>query len=109
MLMEPQEHEDAFFRYENNVMVRLEGYYLYYEKNPCMQNYMLEKNKELQPEITEQYEDKAVKVSERSSRIRRKRRRRIQLFCFFLWTDCMSGYCCADCGGEFLPELPGAG
>lgn len=61
MLMEPQEHEDAFFRYENNVMVRLEGYYLYYEKNPCMQNYMLEKNKELQPEITEQYEDKAVK------------------------------------------------
>ena len=37
MLMEPQEHEDAFFRYENNVMVRLEGYYLYYEKNPCMQ------------------------------------------------------------------------
>ena len=26
-----------------------------------MQNYMLEKNKELQPEITEQYEDKAVK------------------------------------------------
>ena len=59
--MKPQEHEDAFFRYENNVMVRLEGYYLYYEKNPCMQNYMLEKNKELQPEITEQYEDKAVK------------------------------------------------
>lgn len=61
MLMEPQEHEDAFFRYENNAMVRLEGYYLYYEKNPCMQNYMIEKNKELQPEITEQYEDKAVK------------------------------------------------
>ena len=61
MLMEPQEHEDAFFRYENNEMVRLEGYYLYYEKNPCMQNYMMEKNKELQLEITERYEDKAVK------------------------------------------------
>ena len=39
MLMEPQEREDAFFRYENNEMVRLGGYYLYYEKNkknPCI-------------------------------------------------------------------------
>lgn len=26
--------EDAFFRYENNEMVRLGGYYLYYEKIP---------------------------------------------------------------------------
>lgn len=34
MLMEPQEREDAFFRYENNEMVRLGGYYLYYEKIP---------------------------------------------------------------------------
>lgn len=31
--MEPQEREDAFFRYENNEMVRLGGYYLYYEKS----------------------------------------------------------------------------
>lgn len=61
MLMEPQEREDAFFRYENNSMVRLGGYYLYYEKNPCMQNYMLDKNKELQAGFGERYEDKAVK------------------------------------------------
>ena len=43
MLMEPQEREDAFFRYENNEMVRLGGYYLYYEKNPGMQTYMIDK------------------------------------------------------------------
>lgn len=61
MLMEPQEREDAFFRYENNTMTRLGGYYLYYEKNPCMQSYMLDKNKVLQPDVGEQYEDKAVK------------------------------------------------
>lgn len=61
MLMEPQEREDAFFRYENNSMVRLGGYYLYYEKNPYMQNYMLDKNKELQSGFGERYEDKAVK------------------------------------------------
>lgn len=61
MLMEPQEREDAFFRYENNSMLRLGGYYLYYEKNPCMQTYMLDKNKELQAGFGEKYEDKAVK------------------------------------------------
>ena len=61
MLMEPQESEDAFFRYENNTMIRLEGYYLYYEKNTCMQNYMVEKNEKLQSDLTEKYEDKAVK------------------------------------------------
>lgn len=61
MLMEPQEREDAFFHYENNKMVQLGGYYLYYEKNPGMQTYMINKNKELQPEKQEQYEDKAVK------------------------------------------------
>lgn len=61
MLLEPQEREDAFFRYENNNMTRLGGYYLYYEKNPYMQSYMLDKNKVLQPDIGEQYEDKAVK------------------------------------------------
>ena len=46
MLMEPQESEDAFFRYE---------------KNTCMQNYMVEKNEKLQSDLTEKYEDKAVK------------------------------------------------
>ena len=61
MLMEPQEREDAFFHYENNKMVQLGGYYLYYEKNPGMQTYMINKNKELQPEKQEQYEDQAVK------------------------------------------------
>ena len=60
MLMEPQEREDAFFRYENNEMVRLGGYYLYYEKNPGMQTYMIDKNEELQPEPQEKYEDQAV-------------------------------------------------
>lgn len=61
MLMEPLEREEAFFHYENNGMAHLGGYYLYYEKNPSMQTYMIEKNKELQPDMQEQYEDQAVK------------------------------------------------
>lgn len=61
MLMEPLEREDVFFHYENNGMAHLGGYYLYYEKNPGMQTYMIDKNKELQPEMPEHYEDQAVK------------------------------------------------
>ena len=61
MLMEPLEREEAFFHYENNKMVHLGGYYLYYEKNPSMQTYMIDKNRELQPDMQEQYEDQAVK------------------------------------------------
>ena len=60
MLMEPVEREDAFFCYENGFLVRQRGYYIYYEKNPLMQEYMIEKNKDLIPEITEKVEDEAV-------------------------------------------------
>ncbi len=45
MLMEPAEKEEAFFFFENGLMVRQRGYYIYYEKNPLMQEYMIEKIK----------------------------------------------------------------
>ena len=60
MLMEPIEREDAFFCYENGFLAKQRGYYIYYEKNPLMQEYMIEKNKDLIPEITEKVEDEAV-------------------------------------------------
>lgn len=61
MITEPQEREDAFFRYENGVMEKQGGYYIFYEKNPQMQAYMIEKNSELQTGEAEKCEDKAVK------------------------------------------------
>ena len=61
MLMEPQEREDAFFRYENNEMVRLGGYYLYYEKNPAMQNYMINTRRMIGVTPCEMVEDRAAK------------------------------------------------
>ena len=61
MLMEPVECDEAFFRYDGGTMVKVEGYYIYYEKNPGMQTYMIDKNEELQPEPQEKYEDQAVK------------------------------------------------
>lgn len=62
MLMDPAEKEEAFFRYENNFLVRQSGYYLYYEKNPQMQAYMLEKNPEISGEKEEEVQDEAVKA-----------------------------------------------
>ena len=62
MLMEPVESEEAFFLYENGQMVRQNGYYIYYEKNPCMQTYMLEKNPELGQSEQENVSDDAVRA-----------------------------------------------
>ena len=61
MLMDPLEKEEAFFRYENNNLIRQSGYYLFYEKNPEMQAYMIEKKQELSNLPRENTEDQAVK------------------------------------------------
>ncbi len=60
MLMEPAEKEEAFFFYENGLMIRQRGYYIYYEKNPLMQEYMIEKNKDTGPQLAESVPDEAV-------------------------------------------------
>ena len=59
-LMEPQEREEAFFRYENGRMARQMGYYIYYEKNPMMQEYMIAMNQEGPPKDSESVADDAV-------------------------------------------------
>ena len=60
MLMEPAEKEEAFFFYENGLMIRQRGYYIYYEKNPLMQEYMIEKSKDMTSEAAETVKDEAV-------------------------------------------------
>lgn len=40
-LSEPAEREDVFFAYEQGILQRKEGYYIYYEKNLTMQEYMI--------------------------------------------------------------------
>ena len=56
----PAEREEVFFRYENSFLVKQSGYYLYYEKNPQMQAYMLEKNAGKE-QRQEEVPDEAVK------------------------------------------------
>ena len=60
-LMEPAEKEDAIFRYENGYLNRQPGYYIYYEKNPLMQAYMIEKSKNAPMEPEEQVADTAIR------------------------------------------------
>lgn len=73
LLMDPAEREDAFFRYENNFLVRQPGYYLFYEKNPLMQNYMLDKNQEIPAEQTEEVPDEAVVAFRKIIRSKKKK------------------------------------
>ena len=50
------EKEESFYSYENNRLTRLEGYYIYYEKNEEMQTYMIEHK---EPQSTESsYDDR---------------------------------------------------
>ena len=75
MLMDPAEREDAFFRYENNFLVRQPGYYLFYEKNPLMQNYMLDKKQEIHTDQAEEVQDEAVVAFRKIIRSKKKIRR----------------------------------
>ena len=61
MLMDPAEKE-SFFCYDNGRLLRQSGHYIYYEKNPQMQAYMLEKNPELNQPEQELVADDAVKT-----------------------------------------------
>ncbi len=55
-LMDTLEKEEAFYVYEKNMLRRRDGYYIYYEKNPQMQEYMMRGREEslVQPEIDPQ-------------------------------------------------------
>lgn len=46
------EKEEAFYLLENNHLVKQSGYYIYYEKNEEMQNYMVEGRKVVSEETT---------------------------------------------------------
>ena len=50
------EKEEAFYFYENGTLSRQEGFYIYYEKNEEMQNYMIEINGK--PSEEEHYDDR---------------------------------------------------
>lgn len=60
-IVDPLEKEDSFYAWEKGELKEKKGYYIYYDKNPSMHNYMLE-NKAKSEETNEQdvKEDKDV-------------------------------------------------
>lgn len=44
--LDPLDREDAFYVYEKGQLTRHQGYYIYYERNEAMQNYMIELRKD---------------------------------------------------------------
>lgn len=53
------EKEEAFLFFENNSLVKQDGYYIYYEKNEEMQNYMVDRKNVHKEE--DNYEDRVTK------------------------------------------------
>lgn len=49
-LSEPEEREDVFFSYEQGILQKKEGYYIYYEKNLDMQEYMIRSKEKIRAE-----------------------------------------------------------
>lgn len=59
-LADSEEQDNAFFIYRNGKMKRQMGYYIFYEKNEPMQEYILEKNPKVSVDYTGKPQDRAV-------------------------------------------------
>lgn len=46
-MMDNLEGEDAFYVFRGEDLSRQNGYYIYYEKNPMMQNYLVERRQDI--------------------------------------------------------------
>lgn len=76
--MDSLEKEEAFYVYEKNTLRRRDGYYVYYEKNPQMREYMLQgrttdEPTEIDPQlaVVTNYRERTAKKDRRSRGIRR--------------------------------------
>ena len=75
--MEPSEKEEAFYTYDNGALKKLDGFYIYYEKNEAMQNYMVDHNQNASVEDPENWRIRRFLISGRlwgRNRSRRKRK-----------------------------------
>lgn len=52
-MIDALEEEDTFYIYENENMKKQRGYYIYYERNDAMQNYMIKQNEITSPKTKE--------------------------------------------------------
>ena len=60
IICDPQEKEETYYVHKMNDLMEIGGHYTYYEKNPCMQDYMITSRKKNGAVQTEVVEDKAA-------------------------------------------------
>ena len=60
IICDPQEKEETYYVHKMNDLMEIGGHYTYYEKNPCMQDYMISSLKKNGAVQTEVVEDKAA-------------------------------------------------
>ena len=60
IICDPQEKEEKYYVHKMNDLMEIGGHYTYYEKNPCMQDYMISSRKKNGAVQTEVVEDKAA-------------------------------------------------
>lgn len=61
VLKDPIEKEETYYCYKFKELLELGGHYIYYEKNPAMQNYMIASRKQIGVTPSEVVEDRAAK------------------------------------------------
>lgn len=61
VMKDPESKEEKFYIYKYNDLMELGGHYIYYEKNPSMQNYMISNRKQNGVTPSESVEDRAAK------------------------------------------------
>ncbi len=61
MMKNSTEKEETFFVYKYNDLMKVSGHYIYYEKNPMMQEYMISKRKQNCVTPSEPCEDRVTK------------------------------------------------
>lgn len=47
IMKDPVEKEETYYVHKMNDLLEIGGHYTYYEKNPCMQNYMISSRKKM--------------------------------------------------------------
>ncbi len=57
----PVENEELYFAYKFHELMQMGGHYIFYEKNPAMQNYMINVRRQIGVTPSEMVEDRAAK------------------------------------------------
>ena len=60
IMKDPVEKDEIYYVHKMNDLMEIGGHYTYYEKNPCMQNYMISSRKKNGAFSTETVEDRAA-------------------------------------------------